>query len=543
MELETEKLRELDHIKSQFFANISHEFRTPLTLILGPLEQLLVETETEQIRQRKLLLMRSNAQKLKVLINQLLDLSKIESRNYPVKAAKGNLAAFLKGITMSFASQAEQQRITLELNIDPFLESNEFREQFYFDRDIFEKIINNLLSNAFKFTPVHGMIELCVCLLQEKGKNSFLEIAVKDTGPGIPEQKLPYIFDRFYQAGEDSKRDYEGSGIGLAFVKELTKLHYGEVLAKSQPDKGTIFVLRFPLGNDHFKKDEIIGQQSSNDLKSLSTTKTFPALLFSAQTHPNDSNHGLPLVLVVEDHSEVRFYVREVLQSRFRVKEASNAKEGIKQAETLIPDLIISDVMMPEMNGFAFCKIIKSNELTSHIPLIILTARGDERARLQGFENRVDDYLLKPFSPVELLMRVENLIENRRLLREKFNSKTTIKTSDIIVSSRDQVLMEKLISAVERNIDKIGFSLDDLGKEAGMSRTQLHRKMNALINQTPNQFIRSVRMNRAKELIEKDAGTIAEIAYMVGYDDPGYFSRCFRKFFDKLPSEVRKIKS
>lgn len=543
MELETEKLKELDHIKSRFFANISHEFRTPLTLILGPVEQLLFEMKAENKVQQKLLLMRSNAQKLRILINQLLDLSKIESGNYPVKAAKGNLPAFLQGITMSYASQAEQQNIKLKINLDPLIESQDFRDQFYFDRDIFEKVVNNLLSNAFKFTPPDGKIELCACLMQEKGKNSFLEIAIKDSGPGIPEQKLSYIFDRFYQAGEDSKRDYEGSGIGLAFVKELTSLHHGQVFAKSQLQRGTVFVLHFPLGIEHFKEGEIVEESNLPSYPSLEMDKSVPTWFFSTESNAYESNPDCPLILVVEDHSEVRLYIKEILQFRFRVKEAKGAKEGIKLAEKLIPDLIISDVMMPGMNGFDFCKFIKNSELTSHIPLIFLTARGDEKARMRGLKTKADDYLLKPFNPQELLIRVDNLIENRRMLREKFNSKSTLKTIDITVSSRDQVLMQKLINAVEKSIHKTDFSIGDLGKEVAMSRSQLHRKLKALINQTPNELIQSFRLNRAKELLEKDAGTIAEIAYMVGYDDPGYFSRCFRKYFGKLPSEIRKIES
>lgn len=541
LEVETKKLKELDQLRSRFFANISHEFRTPLTLIMGPLEQLLEENKTGKNVQKKLYVMHSNTQKLKILINQLLDLSKIESGSYPLKASRGNLTSFLKALTVSFASQAEQKNIKLELKLDPFLKTRKFRDQFYFDRDIFEKIIINLLSNAFKFTPEHGKIEIRACILQENGNKSILEIRIKDNGPGISEQKLPYIFDRFFQADEVLIRDYEGSGIGLAFVKELTTLHYGHILAKSEPSRGTVFILQFPVGMAHFKDGEIIDEDNKASFQSNKVRKTFPSLLLTTESNINESNSDWPVVLVVDDHKEMRWYLNEILQSRFRVVEAKGAVEGVKLAQKLIPELIISDVMMPEMNGYEFCEIIKNNDLTSHIPLIFLTARGDEKDRLKGLEIKADDYLLKPFNPNELLIRVENLIENRRMLREKFNNKTILKTSDIVVSSRDQVLMQKLINAVEANVHKAEFSIGELGKEVGMSRSQLHRKMNALINQTPNNFIQSARMNKAKEMLEKDAGTIAEIAFMVGYDDPGYFSKSFRRFFGMLPSEIRKI--
>jgi signal transduction histidine kinase len=258
LEIETKKLKELDQLRSRFFANISHEFRTPLTLIMGPLEQLLEENKTGKNMQKKLYVMHSNAQKLKILINQLLDLSKIESGSYPLKASRGNLTSFLEALTVSFASQAEQKNIKLELKLDPSLKTRKFRDQFYFDRNIFEKIIINLLSNAFKFSPEHSKIEIRACFLQENGNKSILEIRIKDNGPGISEQKLPYIFDRFFQADEVLIRDYEGSGIGLAFVRELTSLHYGQIWQKVNPTGALSSFYNFPWVCHILKKEKYL---------------------------------------------------------------------------------------------------------------------------------------------------------------------------------------------------------------------------------------------------------------------------------------------
>jgi CheY-like chemotaxis protein len=484
--------------------------------------------------------MRYNAQKLTILINQLLDLSKIENGKYPLRATRGDLIAFIREISDAYASVALQQKITFDIQLDPCLEDQQFVDHFYFDKDIFGKVINNLLSNAFKFTPPGGIIKLYACLLQSAGINTFLEIVVIDNGPGIPNEKLTFIFDRFYQA-ENSRRDYEGSGIGLSFVKELTSIHYGKILVKSHHQKGTVFILRFPLGMQHFKDGEVIESPSliSYPYGQMLNLRPHRQDEENDEGRLNDTKARGPLILVVEDHEDLRMYIKNILASSFRIKEARAAMEGITMARRLIPDLIISDILMPRMDGFEFCRSIKEYESTSHIPFIFLTALSDETARLKGISTKADDYLLKPFHPQELLMRVENMIETRRILRNKFTNR--IIDSEAFLNPRDLVFMNKLTHIVENNISKTYFTTTDLGKEIGMSRPQLHRKMNALINQTPHKYIEFVRMNMSKELLEKDAGTVSEIAYKVGYDDPGYFSRCFRKFFGCLPSEIRKL--
>ena len=540
VELETEKLKELDHLKSQFFANISHEFRTPLTLILGPVEQMLKENDDPK-KHKTLSVMHSNATKLLTLVNQLLELSKLESGNYKIKVSTGDLIGFLKGLFMSFTSLAEQKNIKLHFEHDPKMDRYPIQEQFYFDRDILEKIFSNLISNALKFTPENGEVSLKVCLKIQDGKGKWIEISVNDSGIGISHEKLPFIFDRFYQADASSKRDYEGSGIGLAFVKELIRVHKGKIIVKSTPDHGTKFILRFPFGQEHFNENQITDKRVQPAQLQDTSISSEPQQIIPEELHPKaEQNKNQPLVLVVEDHPDVSHYISQSLKPNFRVEEAPNATTGLDVALEMIPDLVICDIMMPGMDGLKFCEILKNDIRTSHIPLILLTALAEEDARIDGLETGADDYLTKPFNPRELLARVNNLIENRQMLRQKFSSNAIIKPGEISVTPRDKVFMENLIKVVEDNLDNENYSIEDLSRDVGMSQSQLHRKLKALVNQTTNHFVRSIKMHRAKELLEKDAGTIAEIAYMVGYEDPGYFSKSFKAFFGQLPSEIKK---
>jgi two-component system, sensor histidine kinase ChiS len=538
--LTTDSLRNLDHLKTQFFTNISHEFRTPLTLILGPIEKMREEARDSKT-QKTLSMVYHNAEKLLALINQLLELSKLESGNYQLKAAKGDFIPLMESLVMSFASRAEQKNIKLEFNFDPQLSRPEFTDHFYFDHDIIEKIVNNLLSNAFKFTPENGHVKVEACLNRLKDKGQVVEVIFRDSGIGIPAEKLPFIFDRFYQVDASTKRDYDGSGIGLALVKDLVDQHKGSIIVKSRTGKGTTFSLRLPFGKEHYSSDQIASKPPVEVKKENGNgiAKALQDKELDWQLSPANETNG-PLVLVVEDHAEVRRFIAENLEEHFRVQEAENALEGQRLAIDMIPDLIISDVMMPGMDGFEFCEKLKTDERTSHIPVILLTARAEDPDRMRGLETGADDYLTKPFNPRELLIRATNLMENRRLMREKFSTNTIIKPGEISVTSRDRAFMEKLMGIMEKNMDNEKFSVEDLASEAGMSQSQLHRKLKALINQTANHFIRSVRMHRAMELLEKDAGNIAEIAYMVGYDDPGYFTKSFKAFFGILPSEIRK---
>lgn len=537
-ELEAAKLKELDHLKSRFYANISHEFRTPLTLILGPIEKMEQEIRDPRTLE-SLSVAHRNARKLLMLINQLLDLSKLESGNYKLSVSNGDFISLLQGLVMSFASMAEQNKISLEFGYDPRLKTPGIADDFFFDADIIEKIVSNLLSNAFKFTPEKGRIKVKACLIGTQGNNQMVEIIFSDNGIGIPEANLPFIFDRFYQVDSSSKREFEGSGIGLAFVRELVNVHKGNIYAKSRLGIGTTFSVRLPVGKDHYLPGQILSQPNASETRGHIRSK----LVFSThagRNYPTMSKTGLPLVLVVEDHAEVRHFISDCLSKHFRVKEAKNSSEGLRFANEMIPDLIVSDIMMPVMDGFELCKKLKLDVKTSHIPVILLTARAEDSEKLRGYEAGADDYLIKPFNPSELLTRSINLVENRHLMREKFSKSAIIKPGEITVTPRDRVFIEKIMDIMEKNMGNHQFSVNHLALETGMSQSQLHRKLKALINLTANHFIRSLRMHRAKELLEANAGNVAEIAYMVGYEDPGYFSRTYKSFFGILPSAIIK---
>lgn len=539
-DFEADKLKELDILKSQFFANISHEFRTPLTLIKGPLEDMM-EEHKDQPEHKIFSVMHSNTERLLRLINQLLDLSKLETGEFKIKVSAGDIAGTIKGLVMSFSSIVEQKKINLRFIEASSLKNPEIRKNFYFDKDVVEKTINNLISNAIKFTPAHGRITVTACIRQWKNGREMFEITVKDMGIGIPADKLPFIFDRFYQVDASSKREQEGSGIGLAYVKELIKAHKGEIAVMSRPGQGTVFRLRFPMGSTHFSADQILTLQELEPHAGLKNHKGIDEhSLAESYQEQHGKGRDRDMILVVEDHADVRRYICSRLQKEYLIMEAASAAKGLTMAEESIPDLIISDVMMPGMDGFEFCANIKSNEKTSHIPVILLTARAEEKDKIQGLETGADDYLTKPFNTKELRARVKNLIENRRYMREKFEASSIIKPGEISVTSRDQSFIKRLLEIVESNIDKEKISVDDLAGQVAMSQSQLHRKLKALVNQSASQFIRSVKMHRAKELLEKDAGNIAEIAYMVGFSDPGYFTKTYKSFFGILPSEVKK---
>jgi signal transduction histidine kinase/DNA-binding response OmpR family regulator len=535
-----EQQSSLDHLKSRFFANISHEFRTPLTLIIGPIEDLMQDKNAQKFKE-PLQYIHRNSKRLLQLINQLLDLSRLDVGNYEVNTSREDIIPFVKQIVHSFSSMAHRKNILLETEIDPRLK-NELRNEltrFYFDEDIFEKILYNLLSNAFKFTPEDGNIIVSICL----SENNLLELRVEDTGMGIPSEKLPFIFDRFYQADDSYKRQYEGTGIGLSLVKELVELHKGTITVKSSLNNQTTFSCYFPFNKKILSKKaaaKIVTKQNTGSF----AAKEFPKETIGEENENSESENTIdiakPTVLVVDDQLDVRKYICDKLAETYTVIEAKNGKEGFESAKQHIPDLVISDVMMPKMDGFELCKLLKTDDFTSHVPVILLTARAEDVDKLTGLETGADAYLIKPFNSKELLLRVHNLIELRNKLRKKFSGKLLVKPSEITVTSQDSQFMQRLLETVEKHIDDEKFSVEELGREVGMSPSQINRKLKAIINQSASAFIRSVRMERAMELLKNDQATIAEVAYETGFSEPAYFSRVFKNHFGYSPSEVKK---
>ena len=516
---ETEKLQELDRLKTNFFTNISHEFRTPLTLILGPLEKLMNDNRDEHT-QSQYKLIQKNASSLLKLINQLLDLAAIDGSKMKINPEKGDIISFIKGITADFNSLAEIK------NVDILFNSDYEEILIEFDKDKFEKIISNLLSNALKFTGENGKIYVSAELFQ----NNKLKICVEDTGIGIPRDKINYIFDRFYK--NDDTHSAGGTGIGLALVKELVELHGGNISVESEIKKGTKFKLTFPVKIESFKKSQT---ESREESKSAGDN-------INREVIETEENEAGEVILIVEDNDDIRKFIKENIGSGFRILEASNGKSGIEKAINQIPDLIISDILMPETDGIELCKTIKSDERTNHIPVILLTAKSSVENKLTGLETGADDYLTKPFHVSELQVRANNLILQRKKLRERFRKEVLTEPKDIAVASADEKFISRAVSIIENHIADYNFSVDAFAGEIGMSRMQLHRKLHAVTDQSASEFIRNYRLKKAAKLLSGKSGNIAEIAYDVGFNNPSYFSDCFKKLFGSLPSDyIRKL--
>jgi signal transduction histidine kinase/DNA-binding response OmpR family regulator/ligand-binding sensor domain-containing protein len=535
-----EHLADVDRLKSRFFANISHEFRTPLTLVLGPLEKLRFRFPDKE-SQHVLGMMKRNAHQLLGLVNQLLDLSKLEAGEMKLHACQANIVPFVRGVAYSFESLAGMRKI------DWSVSTGQDEIQVCFDKDKLEKILTNLLSNAFKFTPEGGKVTVTVTAFRHQISDIRIQksipqcvIVVSDTGIGIPEDKLPHIFDRFYQVDDSATREQGGTGIGLALAKELVELHRGTIRVAGRRGVGTEFTVSLPLGREHLKPDEIVeGTGEEETVVSLPEAIREGTVSAPELRATPDHDTRKSLVLIVEDNADVRQYIKDSLPACYSCTEAVDGVEGIDKAKEAIPDLIISDVMMPKKDGYELCRTLKNDERTSHIPIILLTAKAASENKIEGLETGADDYLIKPFEPKELLARVKNLIDMRRKLRARFNASVPLKPGEVAVTSIDDAFLRKAMRAVEQHMGDEQFRIDELSADVGMSRSQLHRKLVALTNQSPGEFIRYIRLHRALQLLQKEAGTVSEIAYTVGFRDPSHFAKCFRRQFGVTPGSVR----
>jgi len=541
--LEAEKLKELDSLKTRFFTNISHEFRTPLTLILGPGKQLISKLP-DPTNKHTLSIILKNANRLRVLVNQLLSLSKLDSGKMQLHATETNIIPLVRGYVQSFESLAKQNKIGL------IFKAEKDKINVWIDIEKLEQILYNLLSNAFKFTKSGDRIEVIVGT--QKYTNESLKdvhvcsISVSDSGSGIPKEKLANIFDRFYQADDSLTRSSEGTGIGLAVVKELVSLHHGEIRVESEPGHGAIFNILFPLDKEHLKPDEIVDEHLIEPFES--TTLAFEEVNLTEQParkdQPINTEIELPLMLIVEDNSDMRDYISSFFNTEYQIIESENGKEGMIKTFEYIPDIIISDIMMPEMDGNEFCNIIKKDERSSHIPIILLTAKASKESRIEGLETGADDFITKPFDGDELKVRVNNLVEQRSKLRKLVEKKLRqrksafdIEFDDSNISSMDEKFLQKLVTILGKQYANPELKVEEFTKEVGLSRIQLHRKITALTGTTTSEFIRNFRLNRAAELLKLKSGSISEIAYDVGFNSPSYFTESFRKYFGVPPSD------
>ncbi len=567
-QVEAEKLKELDKMKSRFFTNISHEFRTPLTLILGPIDKLRSYINDKEPR-KDLDMMQRNAHRLQRLINQLLNLSRLESGKMKLQTREENIVALVNGYIQSFESLAKQKKIDLILN------SSEENIPLFVDKDKIEKILYNLMSNAFKFTGEEGRIEVAVSSQQstvgseaiedcqlirsiaEEGRlktedysNRGVNISISDTGRGIPSKKLEHIFDRFFQADDSYTKEQEGTGIGLALTKELVEIHHGKITVESQVGKGTTFSVFLPKGKEHLKSDEIV-EKTTFKVKKEEFPEPFPELEFSENElsidnyqNKDEGKEDKPYILIVDDNADLRNYMKGYLDQHYNISEARDGGEGYNLAIEKIPDLIISDVMMPKLDGYELCKKLKTDARTSHIPVILLTARASSESKIEGLETGADDFITKPFDPLELQTRIKNLIMQRNMLHESFMKNVrkigieqllTLESPDL--NSMDQNFLQKAIEYILENISDPTINVELLGEEMSLSRRQLQRKIMGITGNSPNKFIRSIRLNRAAELILNKTGNVTEIAYEVGFNNLSWFAKSFKEQFGVLPSE------
>ena len=528
-----ELLKVAQKVQSNFFTNISHEFRTPLTLILGPAKQILEQSKDEKTKTKADLIHRS-ARKLNRLVDELLDISKIESGEMKLKAFPVNLVSIVKEMSLSFYSLAERKKITFKLNTD------EDEIITYIDKDKFDKILSNVLSNAFKFTPEGGKVEVKILRVENE-----VHIIISDNGVGIAKDHIDKIFDRFYQVDGSHTREQGGTGIGLALTKELIDLHKGKIETESEEGKGSTFTLIFLLGKAHLKPEEIC--ENERDKEKEYEKKQEKIIFETDELFERKGKNIIDIdsadktekqsLIIVEDNSDVRKYIIGILDHKYNIFEAIDGEEGLNKSFEHIPDLIISDVMMPKMDGFAMCSKLKTDARTSHIPIIILTAKATMNDKINGLETGADDYIMKPFEASELLARIKNLLEQRKRLHEHFRKHGLFEIDEQKITSLDHNFIQKSIEVINNNLSNTNFSVEFLSDNLSISKSVLNKKLSALTGETPAELIKRIRLCKAAKLIEHNTGNISEIALEVGFNNPAYFAECFKKQFGISPSQ------
>ncbi len=521
---EAQQLHELDLMKIKFFTNVSHEFRTPLTLMLTPLEHLLSNLQYDTGVKNQLSLIHRNARRLFNLVTQLLDFKKMEVEETEYVPEPGDIVQFVREIAHTFSDLSERKHIAFSFTSDV-----ETRYSL-FDQEKLSRIMYNLLSNAFKFTPEQGTVGVALKLIT-KNDDQFLEIRVSDSGIGIPAADQVKVFDRFFQHTLPDRFVNQGSGIGLSITQEFVKLHGGTITVESEEGAGSTFIMVLPL-HETVAHDDL--REPAPKLYSREEEQEEAGLVL-----PGDASER-PVLLLVEDNDEFREYMRDMLQKYYQLYEAPNGRIGLELTLEIVPDLIVSDVMMPEMDGMELCRTIKTDARVSHIPVILLTARAEDEQRLQGYETGADAYITKPFRLDILLVRIRNLIQRRELTQKQFQQRIKVEPSEIEIRSIDEIFIKKAVKVVEDKMSNAEFTVEELSSEMAMSRMYLYRKLLSLTGKTPVEFIRIIRVRRAASLLEKSQLTVSEIAYQVGFNNPKYFAKLFKEEFKVLPTAYRK---
>ena len=522
------ELELMDTTKARFFANISHEFKTPLTLILGPAAELSKKTSDLYFK-NTLAIIEKNAKRLLGLINEIMDLAKLDAGKMQLRSEKKDIIDFLRKQTLLFSSLAAGKNIQLSFSSTESL-------TMAFDMDKLEKVVNNLLSNACKYSPEGSAVSVKADVIT-KLKRKYLSVEIADTGMGISDEHLPHIFERFYHANQKNyTTDQPSTGIGLALTKELIEMHDGSINVTSKLKQGTCFTVLLPTDLEA-NADGVPVKQPAD---TVFIEKDIPITNAGSIIENEFADEDLPQILLIEDNEELREYIRSCLSKNYAVAEAADGEEGIEKAISTIPDLIITDVMMPKKDGFEVSREMKQNEKTNHIPIIILTGKSSQASRLEGMQTEADVYLAKPFDTDELSLHITNLLKNRQRMQEHCSRRLFLETSQQEVTSMDEVFLQKAIQVVEENMADEDFSVDPFSKALFMDRTQLFRKLKALTNQNPSNFIRNLRLKKAKYLLENDAGTVSDVAFTVGFGSTTYFNKCFKEFYGRFPGRIKE---
>lgn len=510
---------EANKAKLQFFTNISHELRTPLTLIADPVNYIIHDDNLNSQQRSMLQIVQRNVLVLTQLVSEILDFRKVQNGKMELRLSDFNLAESMKQWIMLFSASAQKKHITISMDAPDTI-------MLRADQDKIERICYNLLSNALKYTSEGGEISL---MAKEEGGRVMISVA--DNGCGISSDELPYIFDRFYQA----KNAGRGTGIGLAIVKAFTELHHGEVSATSIEGKGSTFTIHIPVR----QKGEVTNQ-STEKIEQLVEPS-------SAEEVPNQARHideliqpyqtDKPEVLIIDDNIDIRTYLRSVLSEKYNVSEAADGKAGLELARKIVPDIVLSDIMMPVMDGLAFCQQLKTDKAISHIPVILLTARSLDEQRAEGYEHGADAYLSKPFSLRLLLSRIDNLIESRKKLNQTWSKGVDDDEIGNISNEIDKSFLKQLRKIIQENLANSDLSVEQIGDEIGLSRVQLYRKVKALTGYSPVEIVRKARLTRARHLLQTTERTVSEVAYAVGFSTPSYFSKCYKDEFGENPKK------
>jgi signal transduction histidine kinase/DNA-binding response OmpR family regulator len=516
-----EKELEVDRLKRQFFTNISHEFKTPLTLLLGPVETLLERAENHEDRVL-LSQMQRNAKRLLQLVNDIIDLARFDAGQLRLQLEPVDWMGWMSGIAHQFDSLASDKGIDYEISIEGS------KSAIRIDRSKVETMVTNLLSNAFKFTDRGGRVSFTARLAHDQA--NLLHIAVSDTGPGIPSEQLERVFDRYYQLENHRRSNLGGSGIGLSFTKEMVNLHGGNIAIDSVVGQGTtVTIVLYP--EPAVETNALLVHEGYSEVSMTTETRASKEISTSG-------NASLPLLVVVEDSSDVRSYIIQVLKHHFTILEVADGESGLLLIREAIPDLIISDVMMPGLDGFELCSAVKSDERTCHIPLILLTAKGSDDSRLEGLERQADVYLSKPFLPKELILQAQNLIRSREVIKQRYDKRRGLVAEDLSSTSLDQQFINKLQATLEKQYTDSEWTVEALAGELGLSRSHLHRKLTALVGESATQVMRHFRLQRAHQRLQQRSGTVSEIAFDVGFNSLSYFHRSFQEVYGCSPGEL-----